>query len=132
MIFVSRSVILSSSLVAAVYSSPLNDFDLVARALSPAQCSNVVFVVSVLKVYQATSFCESFLSIKTSTSTFITSVEQLYNIPFRILTSAQHHHKDCDHNNRNCFVGQPRGLLFLAETKQHSALQSCSNLVNLP
>jgi len=77
MISLSKSIILLFLLVAAVCSSPFNDVDLVHRALSPAQCSSVVSVVNVLKVNQATSFCESFLSVQTKTTVSITSVNML-------------------------------------------------------
>ena len=77
MMFFARFASLLVLLAVTARSSPLNDFDAVPRALSPAQCSSVISVVSVMKVYQATSFCESFLSIKTQTTTSITSVDML-------------------------------------------------------
>ncbi|KAG7008652.1 hypothetical protein G7Y79_00004g012360 [Physcia stellaris] len=49
------------------YSSPVQEVN--ARNLTPSQCSKVQSVVDVLKLYTATPFCSSFLSIKTATST---------------------------------------------------------------
>ena len=80
MILLANFVNLFLLLPALAYSTPLNEFDIIPRALSPAQCSSVVSVVSAMKVNQATSFCESFLSIKTKTTTSITSVEMLVDI----------------------------------------------------
>ncbi|MCJ1472370.1 hypothetical protein MMC13_001017 [Lambiella insularis] len=54
--------------VAFTAASPMEP-QLHARALSPAQCSEVITVIDVLKLYQATPFCSSFLDITTVTST---------------------------------------------------------------
>ena len=54
-------------LATTTYSSPVQEVK--ARNLTPSQCSKVQSVVDVLKLYAATPFCSSFLSIKTATST---------------------------------------------------------------
>lgn len=44
------------------------------RSLTPQQCSKTVSVVDKLKSHSATSFCSSFLGIKTVTKTFTSDV----------------------------------------------------------
>lgn len=105
MTFFGSAVILFLALAAAVCSSPLNDFNLLPRALSPAQCSSLVSVVSVLKVYQATSFCESFLSVKTQTSVSVTLVKKCCNVHSPFLMFGQYYYEDCDYDNWDCIVG---------------------------
>ena len=105
--FFTRSAPLFLLLAATVCSTPLNDINIVPRALSPAQCSSVVSVVSVMKVNQATSFCESFLSIQTKTTTSITSVDVLAIHQSRLLMPAQYDNEDCNHDHWDGIVSLP-------------------------
>lgn len=41
------------------------------RALSPQACSEVDFIVDILKLHQATPFCSSFLHIPTATTSVV-------------------------------------------------------------
>ena len=44
------------------------------RDISPAECSKVAAIVTVLKINKATPFCSSFLSIEPATSTSVVKV----------------------------------------------------------
>ncbi|KAI4239596.1 MAG: hypothetical protein LQ349_000270 [Xanthoria aureola] len=61
-------------LATLIHASPLSEENLVKRALPEVECAKVTKVISVLKSNKATSFCSSYLGIKTSTST-ITKVQ---------------------------------------------------------
>ena len=60
-----------------ILASPVADHGLVGRSLSPSECQKITNVVSILKVHEATSFCSSFLGIKTVSSTITKSVPQI-------------------------------------------------------
>lgn len=102
-----NSAILFLLLAVVVCSSPLNDFNLLPRALSPAQCSSVVSVVSVLKVYRATPFCESFLSVKTQTPISITLLKKCCNFVCQFSTFSQYYYKNRGYDNGKYIVGLP-------------------------
>ncbi|KAL8677472.1 MAG: hypothetical protein Q9186_006113 [Xanthomendoza sp. 1 TL-2023] len=55
-----------------IHASPLAEDRLIERNLPAVDCAKVTKVISVLKLNQATSFCSSFLGIKTSASTITT------------------------------------------------------------
>ena len=57
----------AASVAGGANASPVQNLE--ARILTPAQCSQLVSIVNVLKEYKATLFCSSFLSIKPATST---------------------------------------------------------------
>ncbi|KAL8714993.1 MAG: hypothetical protein Q9225_006446 [Loekoesia sp. 1 TL-2023] len=70
-----NSIILSGLLpffIASTYASPVAENDWGKRNLPASECAKVTKVVSILKVHSATSFCSSFLGVKTATSTITT------------------------------------------------------------
>ncbi|KAL8636941.1 MAG: hypothetical protein Q9228_005731, partial [Teloschistes exilis] len=55
-------------LLASVSASPVGEANILERNLPASECAKITKVVSILKVHEATSFCSSFLGIKTKSS----------------------------------------------------------------
>ncbi|KAL8690959.1 MAG: hypothetical protein Q9218_003717 [Villophora microphyllina] len=64
---------LVSLFLAPVNASPVAEANVVGRDLPALECAKVTKVISILNVHSATSFCSSFLGIKTKTSTITTT-----------------------------------------------------------
>ncbi|KAI4102069.1 MAG: hypothetical protein L6R37_004575 [Teloschistes peruensis] len=56
-------------LLASVSASPVGEANILERNLPASECAKITKVVSILNVHEATSFCSSFLGIKTKSST---------------------------------------------------------------
>ncbi|KAL8973528.1 MAG: hypothetical protein Q9197_002238 [Variospora fuerteventurae] len=65
--FLPNILALAALAVINIHASPVQEFS--SRNLAPAQCSQVVTIVDVLKAQKATPFCSSFLSINPATAT---------------------------------------------------------------
>ena len=57
----------------AAFASPDNGLE--SRNLAPQQCSEVVQVIDVLKLHNATQFCSSFLGIQPNTTTTVSVIK---------------------------------------------------------